>query len=494
MENRTILYRGILKSCNYRCSYCPFSKHRRSGRELIEDKRRWGLFCETLLARADVSGIRAVMVAPYGEALIHPWYWEGLARLSASPSFDAVGAQTNFSFSLNEAAALFEKAGGNMGKLRLWATFHPEMVSAGAFAKACRKAREKGIMLCAGAVGVPEQIGVLQKMREALPDEIYLWINKMDGLKRPYTEQEKEAFQRIDPFFFRELRLSAARPELCQKRLFAEGDGRLRACNISLPVQMRWDQGEDWLSDDSRPAACRQKICSCYLAYGGRGDWVNDILFGPYPLFRIPRRPKAVFLDIDGTLVPKECSEVSPEAKEEIAALAGEGALLFFATTLPYKEAMRRCGSIRRFFHGGIFAAGAHLRLESARTQREVFYPFDGAGLLTFLGQYRKAGHFRILVYRNEGKIYKISLVRSGKRPWEDQEAEELFRTAEEKKLTDRLRFFTEGRCMQIVAAGAHKAGGVRQFCKWLGISLKDTAAAGDSKEDEDMLRLCRGG
>ena len=73
MDRRTILYRGSLKSCNYHCGYCPFSKHRCSERELEKDRTHWFRFCESLNERAEALNIRALMVVPYGEALIHPW-------------------------------------------------------------------------------------------------------------------------------------------------------------------------------------------------------------------------------------------------------------------------------------------------------------------------------------------------------------------------------------------------------------------------------------
>ena len=143
-----VLYRGLLKSCNYRCSYCPFSKHRHSGEELLKDREKWFQFVEKVEQEA-LPGDHCLMVVPYGEALIHPWYWDGLGRLSRLPSFGAVGAQTNFSFPLEEALERFFRAGGKSFKLRLWATFHPEMVTVEAFAEKCRKAMEAGILLCA---------------------------------------------------------------------------------------------------------------------------------------------------------------------------------------------------------------------------------------------------------------------------------------------------------------------------------------------------------
>ena len=104
----TVLYRGSLKSCNYHCGYCPFSKRKGSLRELDRDKDQWFRFVESVLKgnalEAEGEDSRpltgAVMVVPYGEALIHSWYWQGLGRLGAGSALDFVGAQTNLSFSV----------------------------------------------------------------------------------------------------------------------------------------------------------------------------------------------------------------------------------------------------------------------------------------------------------------------------------------------------------------------------------------------------------
>lgn len=61
----------------------------------------------------------AVQIVPYGEALIYPYYWEGLAALSKSPVIDAVGAQSNFSFPVKEMLSVYRNHGGELEKLRL---------------------------------------------------------------------------------------------------------------------------------------------------------------------------------------------------------------------------------------------------------------------------------------------------------------------------------------------------------------------------------------
>lgn len=500
MDKKMILYRGSLKSCNYTCSYCPFAKHPPSGREQEKDKEEWGKFCRSTAERASALGVFALMVVPYGEALIHPWYWEGLAFLSRIAQAEFVGVQTNFSFSVDQAMKLWEGAGGRKEKLRLWATFHPEMVSPEDFAKKCRKVQSKGISLCAGAVGVPENLPLLDRLRRLLPASIYLWINAMDGLRRAYTKEEEQAFSALDPFFTRELSAVFANPEYCKNRVFIEGNGRMQTCNISGRTVGSWYQ-----ENFSFPSpVCSRKTCSCYLAYGGRTDWINHLLFGRYPVFRIPKFFSAVFFDIDKTLLPQGERAIPPMTAAGLEALAGMGTRLFFATSLPLPEAKRRCIRVWPLFVGGVFAGGAHLWWKEEKSSskdgqcqkdlehREILYPLDEALLLPVKEQSRRL-HFRLSVYRRKGQLYKITLVRPQGFCWE--RAEEIFlRGVLPETLKGSVRFLCEENCMQMIPAGASKEKGVESICQKLGISLKQAAAVGDSTEDDAMLLLCSEG
>jgi len=502
-----------------------------SGRELERDRKQWLSFVAEYEKRAVALGIGALMVVPYGEALIHPWYWEGLARVSALAETDAVGAQTNLSFSPEQCLEDFRKAGGSLRKLRLWATFHPQMTEISAFVARCKQIVAKGAQLCAGCVGVPENLELLRRLRRELPQEIYLWVNKMDGLKRPYTQEEREAFLELDPYFERELLPFSANVHECAERLFVEGDERLHTCNISPKLSVDWRQ----LSGGNfPPPECNRKYCSCYLAYGGRNNFMNRVMFGEYPLFRIPRRPRAVFLDVSGTLLPipgqipqnrnangRECrgevpgwkesqttgdlhkgkragadeskngrprSEIPVEVRTGLEALAREGASLFFATTLPYREVMRLCRGVRHLFAGGIFAGGAHLFLERDGERKEYFYELEDT-LLSGLETLKRKFGFRILVCRNESRIYKITLLRPSRRPWEEWEAEAVIRAGAPGEKG--IRYYVEGSCLQLVSSRAGKAEGVQVICKWLGITSKDAVAAGDSEMDAEMVELC---
>ncbi len=285
MDKKTILYRGDLKSCNYRCSYCPFSKHKASAVELERDRAHFARFCHSVEERAGELSIGAVLVVPYGEASLHDWYWEGLGCLAVVPDIDRVGMQTNLSFPVEKCLEQFGQQGAQRGKLCLWATFHPEMTDVDTFVAICHQLRELGVSLCVGGVGVPANIPLLVELRRKLSAAVYLWVNRMDGLGRNYTPEEVCIFTQIDPFFEKELQYPAAREEMCGNRCFVEADGRMRTCNISKGKAVNWYEADG--QEIFRPL-CGRKRCTCYLAYAGREDFGGKHFFGSYPLFRLP--------------------------------------------------------------------------------------------------------------------------------------------------------------------------------------------------------------
>ncbi len=323
MGKRTVVYRGSLKSCNYSCSYCPFSKHRATVSETERDRQGFERFCRSAAARAQDFSIGAVLITPYGEASVYPWYWEGLSRLAGIPGIDRVGLQTNLSFSVEECLKIYDSVGGGIqgnvpsdeyalwgsplsqdgvpeasepgaagdfrlwkrGKLCIWATFHPEMTTVDEFVSRCHSLSRNHVKVCAGAVGVPRNIQLIWELREKLSPEIYLWINRMDGLKRNYSREEVEDFLRADPFFEYELRNPDADARMCADRCFVEADGRVHTCNISRPRAVNWYDAE---AEEIFEPECSRKTCSCYLAYGGRADFTLRSVFGGYPLFRLP--------------------------------------------------------------------------------------------------------------------------------------------------------------------------------------------------------------
>ena len=531
MGRKTICYRGSLKSCNYRCSYCPFSKRRASVQELEKDRQNFGRFCESIADRAAEFDIGAVFVVPYGEASIHRWYWEGLGRLAGLDGLDRVGLQTNLSFSVEECLAIFDLYSGDANrengresdresdketsekivwgisgaarrKLRIWATFHPEMTDMETFVDKCHRLADSGVNLCVGAVGAPQNIPLLGRLRERLSPDLYLWINKMDGLGRAYTEEEKRAFLELDPFFGLECGSPAADAAMCSDRCFVEADGRIRACNIGRIKEGNWYQSEQ--KEIFRPL-CGKKRCSCYLAYGGRADFEGRQFFGAYPIFRVPKPYQAVFLDLDGTLVPeKHRGRLSDSVRRKLLALR-EKRPVFLATSMPAEEVRRRLGEDLELFQGAVFASGAYVWMrtkeESGKADdsgekrkgaagREVIHPVDLKELprLTELAAQCRAG---VRVYRIRGRqadaerdtAYKITLVKRHNSVWQEQERQR----AAEILQTGTYRIFVEKNCLEIIAAHVDKGTGVREICGWLGIRPEEAIAVGNDREDRAM-------
>ena len=376
MHKRTVIYRGSLKSCNYSCTYCPFAKHRALPAELERDQHGFERFCDSIAGRAQDFSIGAVFLAPYGEVSMHRWYWEGLSRLAGLPEMDRVGLQTNLSFSVGECLKIFDSSEEKREKLCIWATFHPEMTTVEEFVSRCHELIRKHVRVCVGAVGVPGNIPVLEELRQKLSPVVYMWINKMDGLKRNYSPEEAEAFARIDPFFQYELRNPEADARMCGDRCFVEADGKIRTCNISRVKEVNWYEGGE---EELFGAVCGRKRCRGYLAYGGRSDFALKSIFGVYPVYRIPRTFGAVFFDLDGTLIPARkatgsvCEDpgaavasagyrhrdgLSGRIRRKLEALR-EICPVFLATSMPEADVRRRLKKDMDLFKGFVFASGA---------------------------------------------------------------------------------------------------------------------------------------
>lgn len=476
-------YRGSLKSCNYSCSYCPFSKHRMTQREMEEDEKNLSRFTDMLLQRMDRAVLReeyaAVLVVPYGEALLHPWYWKELARLSRHPGIEAVGAQSNFSFVPERMLAVFLDNGGVLPKLRLWGTFHPQMVSVDGFVGRCEQLKAQGVAFCAGAVGVPAHLEKIRLLRERLPEDVYLWVNRMDGMGRAYTERERKAFLEIDEYFHLELLHHRANAGTCVRSVFVEAGKGMRRCNISRRMAV------DFASFVQEDAGCREgetgcgrKECSCFLAYCNHH--MPDLLFfEPYPAFRLPWYPKAAFFDVDGTLVT-EGGKIQPEIARRLKALARHSRI-YLVTSLPPADARRRTAAVWEDLSGGAFAGGAVIRLRSTEGEgwQETAVPLDMGELAGVCSSMKEAG-CHISMYRKGDSTYKITV-----RPkrWTEEREWHL-----QWEFPESCQVLWEGRHLQITGKGTGKLNAVKSICAQMGYGRGEVFVAGDSEADMPML------
>ncbi len=479
-EARQWYYRGSLKSCNYSCSYCPFCKSRSTTGELARDKEQLFRFITELENDVNLHG--AVQIVPYGEALIHSYYWEGLARLSRNPGIEAVGAQSNFSFPVKQMVNHYIQSGGDIRKLRLWGTFHPEMTTVESFLQQCKRLSQQHITYCVGTVGVPIQIPDIRKLREELPAEIYLWVNKMDGLHRNYTSEEITQFLQIDPYFESELHHYRADKEICGNQIFVEADGSMRRCNICR------SEGNLYDSVRKQPV-CNRKECSCYLAYNNRKDFAR-LFFYPYPAFRIPTYPKAVFLDVDGTLVPKGESRLPQETIQQLKRLA-EHSAVYLATSLAYEDAMRKVNGIRSLLAGGVYACGGRCMIKKYREEGTCWETVADmeCSWIENLETIRKKYGFRIHIYQKENQVYKVTLhFPRRKTDRSGSVVEYLQKVVSEIDLPKNCRWFMEDSCIEIIRSDRGKLEGVLEIMQEMGYGKEEVFVAGDSSEDEQML------
>lgn len=466
-----IAYRGYLRSCNYHCAYCPFSKQRLSAGELAKDQAALMRFVDKV---RQLKGALTIQLLPYGEALIHEYYWQALAELSQLGQVRAVGCQTNLSFAVETALALFDKAGGIASKLRLWCTFHPTMTTVQDFTARCTALYRAGVRFSCGAVGDPAHFSEITALRQTLPTDVYLWINRLDGLKRRYTAREREAFTAIDPYFPLELAEPAADAAKCsggRTSLFVQGDGACFSCNVSRRRLGNF-YAEDQLAEIGR---CSARRCSCYLAYALREDLAPLTFFDQHPAFRVPilhAGVKAIFFDIDGVLTD-QAGHLRPRLLQTLSYLAQQYPL-YLATQRPEASALHLLGESRMYFRGGVFADGAYIRPTWGEPPTVQPLALDGqAGAA--LERLALERHLTLRRYGERGTLYKITLQSRSGQPISAATAK-----AVQAAVAGTARLSAEGALLGLVSAQADKAAAM-QIVGW---PLAEAAYVGNAACD----------
>lgn len=256
----SITYRGPLGSCNYGCGYCPFSKRRDTADQLRRDRTALARFVDWV-ASQEMHELR-LMFTPWGEALIRPWYQRALSALSQLPNVVRATIQTNLSCRLDWIGKT------NPERLGIWATFHPTETSMERFLAKVDEVLRGNLKICVGMVAVPGQIESIQRLRHALPEQVYLWINAERGRRRPLTESEIDQLLAIDPLFRHELEVHWSRGQEClsgESAFTVDGDGTMRRCHlIDAPIGNIYHA--DW-HEALRPRKCDRTKCDCYLGY-----------------------------------------------------------------------------------------------------------------------------------------------------------------------------------------------------------------------------------
>jgi hypothetical protein len=280
-----ILYRGPLDSCNYGCVYCPFAKKVDSREELRADRRALERFTDWVASRT--SDRIGVLITPWGEGLIRPWYQDALAALSHLPNVDRAAIQTNLSSRIDWVS------GCDKERLALWATYHPSWVPRARFVEKVSRLAAEGVRISCGAVGFKHFVGEIAALRAEIPPEIYLWINAVKGEGEGYyTEDDVLRFERIDPLFRVNTRHHPSLGRSCRAgaSVFAvDGDGTMRRCHFIR--EAIGNIYEPDLESALRERACTNATCGCHIGYVHLDYLELDKVFGAGILERIPSKP-----------------------------------------------------------------------------------------------------------------------------------------------------------------------------------------------------------
>lgn len=296
-----------MKSCNYRCPYCPFGKFKETGKQVEKDKELLDRFYQWIKNQTNEISL---FITPYGEVLGKEYYWEYFAEFSKLKNVTKIGCQTNNSFSVDKAVGIFDEKKGNREKLRLWCTYHPDMVTEEKFLENCRKLDREKIIYSVGIVACDGVTDKIVSIREKLPSSVYVWLNAIEGTSYQYTENELEQLQKIDPYFQNECMRIKADIKKCiagKEAVFIEANGDYYACHISKRkigniyddsksknenaydgskeknenvyndskrenINRYGDNKKDIWNMDNSHIKCQARECSCYLAYRLRED------------------------------------------------------------------------------------------------------------------------------------------------------------------------------------------------------------------------------
>jgi MoaA/NifB/PqqE/SkfB family radical SAM enzyme len=256
--NLSILYRGPLASCNYDCPYCPFAKRRDPPAALRADRAALERFVGWV--RGEAATRISVLFTPWGEGLTRSWYRDALVGLSHLPNVERVAIQTNL------AARVEFLAGADPRTAALWCTYHPGQVSRAAFLARCATLRRLGVRFSVGVVGLPEHLAEARALREALADDVYLWVNAAEG--HSYDAAAEAAWTALDPHFAYSARPHASLGAACRTGetvVSVDGEGTVRRCHFVPEVIGNLYDGS-WRAG-LRPRPCPNTACDCHIGY-----------------------------------------------------------------------------------------------------------------------------------------------------------------------------------------------------------------------------------
>lgn len=273
-----------MKSCNYTCPYCPFSKRKVSKEQMKKDKKYMEKFMNFLKNSHKKFN---VFLAPKGEILTFDYYKEIIAQISHFNNIGEIVVQTNLSSDLQWLKDV------NRDKLILWTTYHPEQVEHTDFLKQVNRLVDNHIKFTVGVVGIKENFKEIKEMKVSLnqlgKNKPYFWINAYKDIKNYYTNQDIQFLKEIDKLFEINLKDYPSIDANCKAgnhTFFVEWNGMVHRCWQDKKVL--GNIYRDDLDDISMESRCRKKVCSCFIGYSHMENLNLDKIYKNSLLGRTP--------------------------------------------------------------------------------------------------------------------------------------------------------------------------------------------------------------
>jgi len=284
MDRWNILYRGPLSSCNYGCTYCPFAKTKNTGEELADDAARLERFVSWVSSQKEQE--IGILFTPWGEALIHHAYREAIQKISHLPHVYRVAIQTN----LSARVTFLENC--NLNSTALWSTYHPTQVKFDTFVSRCHELDKLGARYSVGVVGIKDTESEIQQLRDALPSNVYLWINAYKRDPDYYSNEQLKRLAEIDPHFLTNTIRHPSKGKNCSTGFTSftiDGEGNARRCHfVEEPPFANIYKEAETFSSKLQPTTCPNQTCGCHIGYVQLESLGLDKVYGDGILERIP--------------------------------------------------------------------------------------------------------------------------------------------------------------------------------------------------------------
>ncbi|TYQ17755.1 UNVERIFIED_CONTAM: hydroxymethylpyrimidine pyrophosphatase-like HAD family hydrolase [Acetivibrio alkalicellulosi] len=461
---KNIYFRSFLSSCNYSCSYCRFAKKKMNEVEILKDEKCVQRFCD-FIDSTNFKNRVSIFLTPYGEGLIHDYYIRAMARLAMNPKCQYISCQTNLSFDESVFINTLKSYHVDLSKVKLWASCHPEMISAGEFVKKVNKLKAD-IDLSVGIVAIPQNLESVFDLRKELPKNIYMWVNGKDGEKTRYTKEQIQSLVSVDPLFYNEISKRKVEDNCCnagEDSVFIEGNGDAFACHINKNQLFNIFKRTDLV----KSFRCDRRYCDCYLSYSLRKDSNLNSYFKQYTPIRLPfkREIQAIFLDIDGTIT-NENGMISQEAVEQLEFLKDK-VKIYLATSLPLPVAMKKCNRVKDCLSGGVFANGGHIIDWGLDYSKVYGIEKNTLDIILYIPQFR--------IYKLDGEVYKVLTYKNY--------------ATQELKSNPNIKLIWENNLISIGSKDASKLKGILKICKLNSYNEDKVFVMGNSLNDLEMIR-----